>query len=277
MTSPEPLPSRTATAAAEEAANISFRPGTFRPAPQRASAARMFFAQARVETLMFLRHGEQQLLSLLLPLGILIGLAFLPIQWPIAAAHPIHQFFPLTLAVAATSSGLTGQAIALAFDRRYGALKRTGASGVPVWTIIAGKAAAVGVTAVIQTLVLGITAVLLGWHSSPTGIALGLVTLLLGVAAFTALGLLMGGTMASELVLGLANLVWAILLAVVGFVLYTRGLDENTWWDLVPSVALASGLTTGFSEAVPWTQWAVLIVWTGGASAAAARWFQFAE
>lgn len=37
----------------------------------------------------------------------------------------------MSLAVIATA--FTGQAIAVAFDRRYGALKRLGATALPVW------------------------------------------------------------------------------------------------------------------------------------------------
>ncbi|AIG64098.1 multidrug ABC transporter permease [Corynebacterium atypicum] len=250
-------------------------PGVFRPAPGQARAGRLFVAQARIETVMFLRHGEQQLLSIVIPLGILLGLAFLPIEWPLSGGDPIAQFFPLALAIAATSSGFTGQAIALAFDRRYGALKRTGASGVPAWAIVMGKAAAVAVITILQTLILGATAVALGWRTDAVGMVAGLVTLILGAAAFTALGLLMGGTLSSEVVLGLANLVWAVLLAAIGFVLYTQGLDHFSGWDLIPSVALASGLTVAFSGAIPWAQWLILAAWCAGGTALAVRWFKF--
>ena len=47
------------------------------------------------------------------------------------------------MALAVISTAFTGQAIAVAFDRRYGALKRLGATPLPVWGIIAGKSLAV--------------------------------------------------------------------------------------------------------------------------------------
>ena len=117
-----------------------FQPGTFSPAPQRASIGAMVRAQALIEAKLFLRHGEQQLLSMIIPLALLIGLTLVPV---LDDADPVQRVFPFTLAIAGMSAGFTGQAIAVAFDRRYGALKRIGASGVPAWTIIVGKVVAV--------------------------------------------------------------------------------------------------------------------------------------
>ena len=52
-----------------------FPAGTFTPAPRRASPARMLMAQGKVESQLFLRHGEQQLLNLFIPLvGLINGL-----------------------------------------------------------------------------------------------------------------------------------------------------------------------------------------------------------
>lgn len=249
-----------------------FAPGTFTPAPKRASTARMVSAQGRMETILFLRHGEQQLLSVIIPLVMLFITARMPL---LGEDTTIRQIFPMVLAIATTSSGFTGQAIALAFDRRYGALKRTGASGVPASTIIGGKVIAVGVMAGLQTLLLGGAALLLGWRTEPLGVILGLAVLFIGVAAFTALGLLMGGTLSSELVLALANLIWVMLVGAVGWVLWSHGLDAAGWYTAIPSVALASGLTLAFDGAVPWLEILVLLAWAALASAAAVRWFRF--
>lgn len=247
-------------------------PGTFTPAPQRASITRRAAAQGRIEAKLMLRHGEQMLLSLVIPIAILIAAAVMPVLGDDA---DISQVFPMVLAVAATSSGFTGQAIALAFDRRYGALKRTGASGVPPATIILGKIIGVLAMVVIQIIVLTLLALLLGWRTGAVGVGFGLVVLFVGVAAFTALGLLMGGTLSSELVLGLANLIWVVLVGVVGWVVYSHGLDAAGWWNLIPSVSLASGLTEAFGGVIPWSQMLILAGWAAVASAAAIKWFRF--
>lgn len=250
-----------------------FEPGVFSPAPQRAPVSTMMWAQGKIETKLFLRHGEQQLLSLIIPLGLLIAIAKVPF---LDLEDPLTQGFPMMLAIAVTSSGFTGQAIALAFDRRYGALKRTGASGVPAWAIIAGKIIAVAAMVVFQVLVLGLVAFLLGWRTTLTGAILGLGVLLLGVACFTSLGLLFGGSLSSEVVLAGANLLWVILVGITGWVLYSQGLLAASWFDLIPSVALASGLAIAFDGAIPWVQALILAVWTVVIASACMRFFKFA-
>ena len=181
----------------------------------------------------------------------------------------------MVLAVAATSAGFTGQAISLAFDRRYGALKRTGASGVPAWAIIGGKIIGVLTMVVFQILVLGATAFALGLRISVPGILLMIVSLIFGVAAFTAMGLVLGGTLSSEAVLALANLIWFILLAIVGWALYSQGLGDNGLLNIVPTVALAGALADASNSTFPGIELISLTAWLAVASYAAVRWFRF--
>lgn len=249
----------------------TFAPGTFSPHPQRVGVATMARAQGAIESKLMLRHGEQQLLSIIIPLAILIGAAKLKDT----TGHDVDEVFPMVLAVAATSSGFTGQAISLAFDRRYGALKRTGASGVPAWAIVVGKILGVLSMVVLQVLVLGTVAAILGLRVSAGGAAIGVLTLALGVATFTALGLLLGGTFSSEVVLAVANLIWFVLLGTVGWVMFSQGLGDNGWFALVPTVAMASGLDTAFNGSFPGIELLVLVVWAAVASFAAVRWFRF--
>lgn len=249
----------------------TFAPGTFSPHPQRVGVAAMARAQGAIESKLMLRHGEQQLLSIIIPLAILIGAAKLKDT----TGHDVDEVFPMVLAVAATSSGFTGQAISLAFDRRYGALKRTGASGVPAWAIVVGKILGVLSMVVLQVLVLGTVAAFLGLRFSAGGAAIGMLTLALGVATFTALGLLLGGTFSSEVVLAVANLIWFVLLGTVGWVMFSQGLGGNGWFTLVPTVAMASGLDTAFNGSFPGIELLVLVAWAAVASFAAVRWFRF--
>ena len=249
----------------------TFAPGTFTPQPQHVGVGSMARAQGAIESKLMLRHGEQQLLSIIIPLAILIGAHRLERT----TGHGIAEIFPMVLAVAATSSGFTGQAISLAFDRRYGALKRTGASGVPAWAIIVGKIIAVLSMVVLQVLVLGTTAAFLGLRVDVGGIAVGIVALVLGVAAFTALGLLLGGTLSSEVVLAVSNLIWFILLGTVGWVMFSQGLGDNGLLTLVPTVAMAAGLDTALNGSFPGFELLVLAGWAVVASVAAVRWFRF--
>lgn len=247
-------------------------PGIFAPAPQRASFGRMAAAQGRIEAKLMLRHGEQLLLNVLIPAAILLAAHFAPI---LGDNTEFDVLVPMVFAVAATGAGFTGQAIAVAFDRRYGALKRTGASGVPPWTIIVGKILGVLATVVVQLVVLGLIALALGWRVSPAGAVFGLATLLVGVAAFTAMGLLMGGTLRAELVLALANLIWLVLMGILGWVGYSGDIAHAGWWNAVPTVALAGALVQALSLQVNWAAWASLAAWGVAAMTAAVRLFRF--
>lgn len=249
-----------------------FPAGTFRPAPARASKMAMVTAQGKIEALLFLRHGEQLLLSFVIPLGVLLSIGLLPL---INDDDPLRKGFPLMLAVAGMSSGFTGQAISLAFDRRYGALKRTGASGVPAWTIITGKVAGVICVSVLQLLTLSITAFALGWRSSIPGFFLGVLVFFLGVACFTALGMTVGGTLSSEIVLGLGNLIWVMLVAVASVMLFHPPADPSPLFQLIPSVSFTQGIVLAHAHVFPGTQILILLGWCVAGIFAASKWFRF--
>ncbi|AZA13620.1 ABC transporter permease [Corynebacterium choanae] len=251
-------------------ASSRFAPGTFTPQPQRASLPAMVAAQAKIESLLFLRHGEQQLLSLIIPLLLLISLTLIPI-----GGTTVHTIFPLTLAISAMSAGFTGQAIAVAFDRRYGALKRIGASGVPAWTIICGKAIGVWAVSVVQTIILGTTALLLGWRAPLGAILIGLVVLAIGVATFTALGLLLGGTLSSEIVLALGNLLWFLLAGAASYAVIRATTTLPLITHLVPSIALAESLTGALTGSINLLDIAILLGWMILGGIAAAKTFRF--
>ncbi|QYH19705.1 multidrug ABC transporter permease [Corynebacterium aquatimens] len=251
--------------------HTALKPGVFAPKPQPASFGAMAAAQGRIEAKLMLRHGEQLLLNIIIPLALLVAAA----KVPIFGDADFNLIVPMVFAVAASSAGFTGQAIALAFDRRYGALKRTGASGVPPWVIIAGKILGVLATVAVQIVVLGGVAAALGWRVGPAGAILGLITLLVGVAAFTSLGLLMGGTLSSELVLALANLIWLVLMGVLGWVAYSGDLVNAGWWNAVPTVALAGALTASLQGSFNVLAWVSLILWAAAGIGLASRWFRF--
>lgn len=251
--------------------HTSLAPGVFAPNPRPASFGAMAAAQGRVEAKLMLRHGEQLLLNIIIPAALLVAAALVPVFGEV----DFNLLVPMVFAVAATSAGFTGQAIALAFDRRYGALKRAGASGVPPWVIIAGKIIGVLAMVGVQIVILGALAFALGWRVSLGGVLFGLVTLLVGVAAFTALGLLMGGTLSSELVLALANLIWLVLMGVLGWVAYSGDIAHAGWWNVVPTVALAGALVQALQGALNAAAWISLLAWAGAGIGLAARWFRF--
>lgn len=251
-----------------------FAPGTFTPNPSPAPTGRMLLSQARIETLLFLRHGEQQLLSLVIPVALLIGLSLLPV---VPLDDPVQRIYPMTLGIALMSAGFTGQAIAVAFDRRYGALKRIGASGVPRRVLISGKILAVGAAVLLQIAVLTVIGLILGFSVTASGLLPGLLFVVLGVATFTALGLLLGGTLSSELVLALGNTIWFLLLGAS----VTTAMDPElpdavlTALQVIPSVALTDGLIAAAEGSVDLGNLLILGGWAVLGTILAVRFFSF--
>src|SRR3954454_6718170 len=111
----------------------TFEAGTFTPAPGAGTRGRMLLTHAKVEASLTLRHGEQILLTLLIPLALLIGLSLLNIlpEPDLGSASKVDWVTPRILALAVMSSAFPGQATALGFDRRYGVLKRLSATALP--------------------------------------------------------------------------------------------------------------------------------------------------
>ncbi len=107
----------------------SLRPGTFTPDPRPATVPTMLAAQFGLELKLLLRNGEQLLLTMFIPITLLVGLTLLPLGS--FGTNRAATFVPAIMALAVISTAFTGQAIAVAFDRRYGALKRLGATALP--------------------------------------------------------------------------------------------------------------------------------------------------
>jgi ABC-2 type transport system permease protein len=252
-----------------------FAAGTFTPDPRPNSVPRMLSAQYGLELKLLLRNGEQLLLTLFIPVTLLVGLTLLPLGS--FGANRAATFVPAIMALAVVSTAFTGQAIAVAFDRRYGALKRLGATALPVWGIIAGKSLAVVTVVFLQAIILGLIGFALGWRPPVAGLALGAVIIALGTAGFAALGLLLGGTLKAEVVLAIANLLWFVFAGLgaltLGGGIVPSGVERVA--RLTPSGALTEALSRALSLSVDWFGVCVLLVWGALAAFAALRWFRF--
>jgi ABC-2 type transport system permease protein len=214
--------------------------GSLAPDPQAAPAHRRVLAQARFDIWAILRNGEQVLLTLVLPALLLVGLDRIDVP-DLGPGRRIDVLVPGVLALAVLSTAFTGQAIATAFDRRYGVLRLLSVTPLGPSGLLAGRVLAVLAVETLQVAVLGGLGVALGWRPAAAGAVWALLGLVLGTAAFVALGLLLAGTLRSEAVLAAANLVWVLLLAVGGVVVPADRL--GAWGGLarlLPSGALAT-------------------------------------
>lgn len=252
-----------------------FAPGTFTPDPRPAAVPKMLAAQFALELRLLLRNGEQLLLTMFIPITLLVGLIVLPLG-DFGDDRP-GTFVPAIMALAVISTAFTGQAIAVAFDRRYGALKRLGATALPVWGIITGKSLAVVAVVFLQSILLGAIGMALGWRPEVVGLLLGAVVIALGTAGFAALGLLLGGTLRAEIVLAVANLLWFVFAGLGALTLEGQAVPGALAWAarLTPSGALTEALTQAMALSVDWPGLAVLAAWGGVAALCALRWFRF--
>jgi ABC-2 type transport system permease protein len=247
--------------------------------PMHAGAAptgRRVLAQARFDTRSMLRNGEQLLLTVILPLFVLIGLARSGVV-DLGSGRRIDLATPGVLALALISTSFTGQAIATGFDRRAGLLRLLGTTPLGRTGLIAGRVIAVLTVELVQIVLLGIVGVLLGWHPAAAGVLPAVLVAALGTAAFVSFGLLLAGSLRAEAVLAAANLIWAMLLAGGGVVLSTAELGPlGSVVKWLPSGALGDGLRTALAHGHwPTQDLLVLILWTVVAATATTRYFHW--
>src|SRR6202000_2533236 len=85
---------------------------------------------------------------------------------------------PGVIALAVMSTAFTSQAIATGFERRYGVLKRLGATPLSRPGLIAAKTATVIGVELLQAVIIGLVALALGWSPDATPAAIVVVPLL---------------------------------------------------------------------------------------------------
>ncbi|WP_370188753.1 ABC transporter permease [Aeromicrobium sp.] len=250
------------------------------PRPGAARTPAMLAAQARMELRLLTRNGEQLLITLVVPLLLLVAGTRSGKVVDLGAGRPIDIITPGVLGLAVLSTSFTSLAIATGFERRYGVLKRLGASPLPRWGLLVGKVAAVVVVEVVQLVLLATVALALGW-SPAGGVApwLWLVVLaVLGTAAFGSLGLLIAGTLRAEATLAVANLVYVLLLVGGGLIVPLSRYPDGAQGllQLLPSGALGEGLRTAFDAGtVDLLPLVVLAAWAAVGTALTARTFRW--
>ncbi|XVQ07851.1 ABC transporter permease [Spirillospora sp. CA-255316] len=266
MTATEPAP-----------ASPAGTPLDLSPAPGAAPLPRMILAQAGYELRTLLRNGEQLLLTMIIPV-VLLALFGGTSLLDLGPGPRVDFLAPGVLALAVMSTAFTGQAIGTGFERRYGVLKRLGATPLPRSGLIAAKTLTVLAVEALQAAVICAVALAMGWspHGDP---ASALALILLGTAAFSGFGLLMAGTLRAEATLAAANLVYVLLLAVGGVVFPLERFPSavRSALELLPISALAEGLRDVLQHgaAFPGGPLLVLAVWAVAGLALAARFFRW--
>ncbi len=250
------------------------------PAPGAAPLPRMIGAQAALELRTLLRNGEQLVLTLIIP--VLLLAAFSQenlVSYP--GRSRIDFLAPGILALAVMSTAFTSQAIATGFERRYGVLKRLGATPLSRRGLIAAKTLTVLVVEVLQAIVIVVVALPLGWHphGGPAAFAWALLLMVAGTAAFSGLALLMAGTLRAEATLAAANLVYLVMLGIGGIVFPLTKFPAGAQGalKLLPAGALSDGLRSvlQYGGGLPARDLLVLTVWAAAGIALAVRTFRW--
>jgi ABC-2 type transport system permease protein len=253
----------------------------FAPAPGAAPLRRMIVAQAALETRTLLRNGEQLLLTLVIPLLLLAAFGLEPLVSFGAGMSRIDFLTPGIIALAVMSTAFTSQAIATGFERRYGVLKRLGATPLSRTGLISAKTATVIAVELLQAALIVLVALAIGWQpdARATAIVVAPLLILLGTAAFSGLGLLMAGTLRAEATLAAANLIYIVLLGVGGviFPLAKFPAGARPVLELLPTGALSTGLRSVLQQRAvfPAGNVVTLLVWAVVAIALAARTFKW--
>src|SRR6185369_5426111 len=124
-----------------------------------------------------------------------------------------------------------------------GALKRLGATPLPRWALLVSKGLAVLLIEVLQTALICAVAFALGWspHGSLVAVA---VLMVAGTAAFSALGLLMAGTLRAEATLAAANMCYLLFLVSGGIAVPLDRFPDGARpvLEALPAGALSEGL-----------------------------------
>ncbi|ACU53161.1 ABC-2 type transporter [Acidimicrobium ferrooxidans DSM 10331] len=235
-------------------------------------------AQAVSELKLVLRQGEAALLTIVIPiLGLVLfsKVKVLPVPGGISRVNFILNG-AITFGIMA--SGMVSQSITVAFDRSYGVLKRLGMTPLGRSGVIAAKLVAVAGLEIVELVLLLVVGAVLGWHpaGNPIEFVVGWV---LATAAFAGVGLVLGGTLRAELVLGLSTLLWLVLLG-LGAMVVPLGSLPGPVADIakvLPAAPAATVLLHGIAVggSAPLWAWVSLVAWAVVAPVAASRLFRW--
>lgn len=238
-------------------------------------SARRVLAQSRWEVRAVFGNGEQLLLTIIIPLVLLVGLARTSLV-DVGSGDRLSLVVAGVLTVAVMSTAFTSLAIGTAFDRRSDALALLGTTPLTRAEWGAARVLAVVLVELVQGVLIITIAIALGW--TPSGLLAMAGLVLLGTAAFGALGLLLGGTVRAEAVLAIANGVYLILLFAGGTIIAAAALPGPlaAIAPLLPSGALGDALRSSAAGDPPgWASIVVLTVWAVLAGALTAKFFRW--
>jgi ABC-2 type transport system permease protein len=239
---------------------------------------RAISAQARAELLLQMRRGENAIVTLAVPLGVLIFFSKVDAVTT-DFSDPVDFLVPGVLALSVMAAAMVSLGIATGFERRYGVLKRLGSTPLSRGGLLTAKTATVLLLEVIQFVLVIATGAALGWNMTG-GVFAALALLLLGTIAFAGIGLLMAGTLRAEANLAASNALFLVLLFLGGMAYpldKLPGVVED-FAKLLPAAALSETVRAVLTaKPFPGGELVVLVIWAVAAPVLAARSFRWEE
>lgn len=244
---------------------------------RRTPTARAILAQAAMEVRLLMRSGESLVVTLGIPLGLLVFFSVVDVL-PTGDERAVDFLLPGVLAISVAATGLVAVAIQTAFERKYGVLKRLGGTPLTRTGFLVAKGLAVGMIVLVQlVLAVGLALGPLGWRPAGGWLAAPLLVVL-GAATFTALGLLLAGTLRAEATLALSNALFLVLLLVSGVTFAVDPLPGvvAAFGQALPLGALGTALRAAFAgEGLAVGPTAVVAAWGAAAIVLSARRFRW--
>lgn len=237
----------------------------------------LVIVQLRTELRTLLRNGEQLLLILGIPLFLLIFFGNIDVL-PTGSGDPLDFLVPGILAVSIMSTSMVSLGISTGFQRSYGVFTRLGLTPLGTSRLIVAKALSIAIVELIQIVLISITAILMGWTASPTGLISAVGALLLGTMAFAGIGLSLAGRLRAEVNLAAQNGLYLILLLTSGMILDSESMPEqlNTISRWFPAQPLAELLRNSLSDiSIESRSWIVLLSWAVVTPLLASRLFRW--
>lgn len=241
---------------------------------------RAWQAQSAAEIRMTLKRGETLLLTIGIPLILLLFFSYTSfISLP--GGKRVTFLAPGILALCVMSTSMVSLSISTGFDRSYGVLRRLFATPLGTRSLVVSKIVGVLVVELLQVLIIGGVALIIGWRPAGHGSALLVSGIALVVASmgFAGIGLLLAGRLKAEVNLAAANGLYLVLLLISGFVIPTTSFPDVLRHAIVftPSGALATGLhnVVGAGVGFGWTNALSLVVWAIAAPLLASRAFRY--
>jgi ABC-2 type transport system permease protein len=237
-----------------------------------------FMSQLRSELTVMARNGEQLLLILVIPIGLLVFFSSVDVL-PTGSSSAIDFLVPGVIALAVMSTAMVSLGIATGFERQYLVLKRLEATPLGVGRLLGAKTSAVMLIELLQLALIMAVGLALGWSASAASWTSVIVAVLLGTGAFAGLGLLLAGTLRAEVNLAAQNALYLAMLLVGGIVIAEESIPDAlaNVSSALPATALGTVLRGAIGGSSPFSDsaWWVLAGWTVFTPLLALKFFRF--